>query len=607
MAIDSHPSAFSQLGSESSTLLTIWEKACPAINVSLTGLIPSLNKSHYDPYFLLIITAYSSSLRGYSLNCSFYQPGQWMDLDNPPPDLDFSFHNNQTNYADAAGLFLSSSQNLGIPPLGDQGAGPSNLGSNHSFAPPGQLHSIAPPGPNFAALLSVATGGNLSCSVSPQQSSNPGSQGSSSPSSSQLQAPLMISTSTAQLDPTPVGHMADIPSTLAFAIGSNDVPPRRPPQKKNQSTPSSGFKRQLATDTVNDILSLPPPDPSKPDTYFWQHSTSGHYSVRTGYHVAKQAINRVQPSSSNTETLTRWWKSLWRLPIPPKIRHFVYRLAQHSLPTTNNLYNRHCISSPICPRCSLCFESVQHALFECQEMKKAWSDEFNLFLCMLWKCWNARNASVFRNQVSRPETIEQEAQDYLAFYQAAQDKRGNHSQSTSDRDLLVWEPPPVGFLKLNTDAAISSHQNRTGGGALVRDHTGKIIAATAFNRIGQLHPQAAEGWALLEALKWCQDKGININHVEVDCKNLLTELQTSNENLTSFGNIINAIRRLLSSFPTVTLHHTRRQGNTAAHNLAQVSIGLDNTWNQKLDKWKRDPRYPYTPGPGEGYRRADDT
>ncbi|KAF4383936.1 hypothetical protein G4B88_016369 [Cannabis sativa] len=589
MAIDSHPSAFSQLGSESSTLLTIWEKACPAINVSLTGLIPFLNKSHYDPYFLLIITAYSSSLRGYSLNCSFYQPGQWMDLDNPPPDLDFSFHNNQTNYADAAGLFLSSSQNLGIPPLGDQGAGPSNLGSNHSFAPPGQLHSIAPPGPNFAALLSVATGGNLSCSVSPQQSSNPGSRGSSSPSSSQLQAPLMISTSTAQLDPTHVGHMADIPSTLAFAIGSNDVPPRRPPQKKNQSTPSSGFKRQLATDTVNDILSLPPPDPSKPDTYFWQHSTSGHYSVRTGYHVAKQAINRVQPSSSNTETLSRWWKSLWRLPIPPKIRHFVYRLAQHSLPTTNNLYNRHCISSPICPRCSLCFESVQHALFECQEMKKAWSDEFNLFLCMLWKCWNARNASVFRNQVSRPETIEQEAQDYLAFYQAAQDKRGNHSQSTSDRDLLVWEPPPVGFLKLNTDAAISSHQNKTGGGALVRDHTGKIIAATAFNRIGQLHPQAAEGWALLEALKWCQDKGININHVEVDCKNLLTELQTSNENLTSFGNIINAIRRLLSSFPTVTLHHTRRQGNTAAHNLAQASIGLDNTWS-----WNSQDPYPFS-------------
>ncbi|KAF4402737.1 hypothetical protein G4B88_012522 [Cannabis sativa] len=86
MAIDNHPSASSQLESESSTLLTIWEQACHSINASLTGLIPSLNKSHNDPYFFLIMAVYSSSIRGYSLNCYFYLPGQWMDLDNPPPN-----------------------------------------------------------------------------------------------------------------------------------------------------------------------------------------------------------------------------------------------------------------------------------------------------------------------------------------------------------------------------------------------------------------------------------------------------------------------------------------------------------------------------------------
>uniref|UniRef100_A0A803QRS8 Uncharacterized protein n=1 Tax=Cannabis sativa TaxID=3483 RepID=A0A803QRS8_CANSA len=36
MAIDNHPSASSQLGSESSTLLTIWGHACHSINASLT-------------------------------------------------------------------------------------------------------------------------------------------------------------------------------------------------------------------------------------------------------------------------------------------------------------------------------------------------------------------------------------------------------------------------------------------------------------------------------------------------------------------------------------------------------------------------------------------
>ncbi|KAF4347921.1 hypothetical protein F8388_001865 [Cannabis sativa] len=81
---------------------------------------------------------------------------------------------------------------------------------------------------------------------------------------------------------------------------------------------------------------------------------------------------------------------------------------------------------------------------------------------------------------------------------------------------LTWEPPPVGTLKLNTDAAVSSHQNKTGGGVIVRDHTGKIIAATAFSRVGQMQPKVAEGWVLWEGLKWSRDNGINIDHIEVD-------------------------------------------------------------------------------------------
>uniref|UniRef100_A0A803NTC1 Reverse transcriptase domain-containing protein n=1 Tax=Cannabis sativa TaxID=3483 RepID=A0A803NTC1_CANSA len=272
----------------------------------------------------------------------------------------------------------------------------------------------------------------------------------------------------------------------------------------------------------------------------------------------------------------------------PKIRHFSFRLAQNSIPTAENLYHMHCLSSPICPRCHLCYESVQHALFECKNMKKAWSGAFNLFLCMLWKCWNARNAAVFRNQDSNPMRIEQEAHDYLDFYQAAQDKRMTQPQSTTDLNNLAWKPPLVGTLKLNADAAVSSHQNKTGGGVIVRDHTGKVIAATTFSRVGQMQPKAAEGWVLWEGLKWSRDNGLNIDHIEVDCKNLLTDLQSTDDNLSSYGTIINAIRRMLSSLPTVTLHHTRRQGNTAAHNLAQMSTGLDNTWC-----WNSQDPYPF--------------
>uniref|UniRef100_A0A803Q7X1 CCHC-type domain-containing protein n=1 Tax=Cannabis sativa TaxID=3483 RepID=A0A803Q7X1_CANSA len=152
------------------------------------------------------------------------------------------------------------------------------------------------------------------------------------------------------------------------------------------------------------------------------------------------------------------------------------------------------------------------------------------------------------------------------------------SQHTTDYNVMTWEPPSIGSLKLNVYGAISSRWSKTGGGALVRDSTGKVIAARASSRAGQMQPKAAEGWTLLEGLRWCSDNGINIHHVEVDCKNLVTDLKSNEDILSSYGAIIHAIRQVLSSLPNVSLHHVRRQGNTGAHNLAQMALGLDNRW-----------------------------
>ncbi|KAF4363279.1 hypothetical protein F8388_001820 [Cannabis sativa] len=405
--------------------------------------------------------------------------------------------------------------------------------------------------------------GNLSCSVSPQQPSTPGSRSSSSPSSSQLQALLMISTSQNQLDSLTVANIADLPTTLAFAIVkcqgirntlerldwavgnsiwhshhpssglnhldffgsdhkaiqivldhthhhhnqknknkrflfknvwlteptwndvlldawssnvSNDDPSNNLLSKQSgcakflSNWKNKAFFGHFPQDIIDDILSLPPPDIIQMDSYFWQHTSSGHYSVKTGYHVAKTSINLTQPSSSNTATLKRWWNSIWSLQIPPKITHFIYRLSQKSIPTAENFYR--------------------------------------------YEKGVVRNAFVFRNQCENSKRIQQEAQEYLDLYQESQKQHQNRPQPTTDCNEETWAPPPIGFLKLNVDGAISSQWGKTGIGALVRDSTGQVIAARASNRMGQMPPKVAEGWALLEGLRWCSHNHINIHYVE---------------------------------------------------------------------------------------------
>ncbi|KAL5817649.1 hypothetical protein ACOSQ3_026027 [Xanthoceras sorbifolium] len=57
------------------------------------------------------------------------------------------------------------------------------------------------------------------------------------------------------------------------------------------------------------------------------------------------------------------WKYLWSLPIPSKIRIFVWKACNDILPTRKLLCSRKVIVSWLCPLCDLYPESVDHSLW----------------------------------------------------------------------------------------------------------------------------------------------------------------------------------------------------------------------------------------------------
>ena len=59
-------------------------------------------------------------------------------------------------------------------------------------------------------------------------------------------------------------------------------------------------------------------------------------------------------------------------------------------------------------------------------------------------------------------------------------------------DLLKWRSPPVGTLKINTDATLFSLPNRFSFAMVVRDHTCQIIEAKSSFRAGLVSPDVAE-------------------------------------------------------------------------------------------------------------------
>ena len=94
---------------------------------------------------------------------------------------------------------------------------------------------------------------------------------------------------------------------------------------------------------VQHILATPT-SPGHEDAIAWHYDRRGIFSVKSVYHVLDDEKNRIRThqggqcsstcSANNKGTV---WRQLWRLPCPPKIKHFLWRLGRNSLPLKMNI------------------------------------------------------------------------------------------------------------------------------------------------------------------------------------------------------------------------------------------------------------------------------
>ena len=77
--------------------------------------------------------------------------------------------------------------------------------------------------------------------------------------------------------------------------------------------------------------------------------------------------------SSSIENHKKFWKSLWQLRMPNKIKNFVWRACNEVLPTKMNLHHRHVTDLDICDLCGEFPEDTIHAIWTCKEVAGVWS------------------------------------------------------------------------------------------------------------------------------------------------------------------------------------------------------------------------------------------
>ncbi|XP_060968396.1 uncharacterized protein LOC133035959 [Cannabis sativa] len=369
---------------------------------------------------------------------------------------------------------------------------------------------------------------------------------------------------------------------------------------------------------VDRILTIPLSFFRKDDVLIWNPNSSGIYTVQTGYHFA--ASLEDSDNSCSSSSTAAWWKFLWSLKLPQKIKIFVWRTFNEALPVATALVKRKVISDSTCSICHQAWESIGHALFGCKYARAVWRHsnflldwnnsstmrkgdylvhlssiyskvEMEQILCIMWSIWTERNKVIHGNRAKSAKLLSSFALNYYQNFSIAQQRHStDHPPQNSGSPTAAaaiqpsattipqpWKPPDTGQLKLNVDAAVDSTKKITGIGALVRDSNGHVAAAFSKPVVGCFDSHEMEAIALFHSLNWVLQLQLPISQIETDALRVSNALCKPSSAISSFQDLIVDISSLLSFFPNVKISHVKRSANMAADCLAKFALGVDET------------------------------
>ncbi|KAM6563313.1 hypothetical protein CsatB_023311 [Cannabis sativa] len=226
-----------------------------------------------------------------------------------------------------------------------------------------------------------------------------------------------------------------------------------------------------------------------------------------------------------------FWRNLWQLKIPPKVKNLLWPAASGVLPTCVNLRIKHVDIPSTCPVCHSAPETISHALLSCHFTSCCWNsmglpagialdDSFptwldNIFhklnddrVCQMvmvcWSLWKARNSIVWKNKALTVANVLASARISLDHWIKAQDNTSLSSINFHNNGdgAELWTKPDTNTIKINGDAATFAIENRYGYGMVARNDSGIIIDGKAGCNTGTFTPEVAEIIGIKEALSW---------------------------------------------------------------------------------------------------------
>ena len=329
------------------------------------------------------------------------------------------------------------------------------------------------------------------------------------------------------------------------------------------------------------------------DTWMWLFDGNGEFTVRSCY---RQLVGECSTTDAT------FWKKIWSLELPGKVRFFLWRTSRFCLPTNVALIEKRVNVPSTCSWCQVEDETEKHILFECQFAKAAWEstglaqwshtipeesilDHFRRLVtnatkeqCVLaaslcWSLWNRRNNWVWNRIAASVFGTTSVANSLLVSWNLAHLKQTRSTSGTMRTSIQRWQPPQPHWVKINIDAAIFTDLNSIGVGGVIRDERGQFVKAMCKQKQGTWSPREAEALSFREVLSWMKEHSFTRCVFETDSK-LLADACNGNPGRSYFHSIVGDCVESIKQFEDVLVRFVPRSANEIAHLLARVSRSM---------------------------------
>ncbi|XP_056843438.1 uncharacterized protein LOC130495882 [Raphanus sativus] len=336
---------------------------------------------------------------------------------------------------------------------------------------------------------------------------------------------------------------------------------------------------------------------NKPDELSWLPETSGCYTSRSGYALARKAqLNEVTVQYP-------WRKCIWNLHTSPKIKNFLWRTTNGALPVGSTLLIRGLQAEAKCKRCGE-LETPLHLFLTCPFAAQVWdlvpalhkpvagtiasmrellsnnSRMVNLpptglglsplFPWIYWLLWKNRNRLVFEGKSFTAVEL---------VTKALKEARSWEEATAADKVPPPTYPPRPRFpapqtstaFNCFTDGAWDPISGNSGQGWVFVDPSGVEVRHHFSNRLHVAAPIVAEALAVKAALLDAVTHDFTQLNLFSDSKSLVNLLNSSSSTVL-LNSLLFDIRALSCRFDSISFSFIPRLNNASADSLAKIAL-----------------------------------